>query len=104
MENKIKYSPEALNDFDEIWDYISTQLLSPIAAESTVNGIIETVDTLKHFAKAGATLKFTNEIDSGYRFVKYKNYMAFYRINGNEVFVDRIIYGKSDYIKILFSD
>lgn len=104
MENNIKYSPEALNDLQEIWRYISTNLSNPIAAENTVNGIIDCVDILKQFSKAGSTLNFSNGINSGYRFVQYKNYIAFYRISGNDVFVDRVIYGKSDYIKILLKD
>ena len=104
MENNIKYSPEPLNDLQKIWRYISENLSNPIAAKNTVNGIMDCVDILKQFSKAGSTLKFSNGINSGYRFVQYKNYIAFYRISGNDVFVDRVIYGKSDYMKILFKD
>ena len=102
MENRIKYSPLALNDLDKIWNYISTQLLNPTAAESTVNGILDAVDSLKQFPKKGAVLEFSDNIKSDYRFVQYKNYMAFYRIKQNEIFIDRIIYGKRDYMKIIF--
>ena len=104
MENNIKYSPLALADLDEIWDYISLQLSNPTAAENTVNGILAAVDTLKQFPKSGATVEFSNGISSGYRFVQYGNYMAFYRISNNDVFIDRVIYGKRDYMKILFSN
>ena len=32
------------------------------------------------------------------------NYLTFYRVNGNEVYVDRILYGRRDYLRILFGD
>lgn len=102
MKNKMRYSPEALNDLDEIWEYIEKELYNPIAAENTINGIMDAVDMLKEFSQAGAILRFSNGISSGYRFVRYENYMSFYHINGDEVFIDRVIYGKRDYIKILF--
>lgn len=104
MENNIKYSPEALNDLQEIWIYIYENLSNPIAAENTVNGITDSVDKLKQFPKAGSILEYPNGINIGYRFVQYKNYIVFYRISENDVVIDRIIYGKSDYMKILFED
>jgi len=30
--------------------------------------------------------------------------MTFYRTSGNDVYIDRILYGKRDYLKILFGD
>ncbi len=102
MHNKIYYSPLALKDLDEIRDYITNELMSPLAAESTVNGILETTDKLNGFPEAGSRLLFDNELDSGYRFVIFKKYMAFYHIHEDSIYVDRVIYGKRDYMKILF--
>lgn len=104
MDNKIKYSPEALNDLDEIWNYISINLSNPISANNTINGIFDSIDVLKEFPKSGTALEFSNAIKTNYRFVRYKNYIAFYRISDNNIFVDRIIYGKRDYMKILFEN
>jgi plasmid stabilization system protein ParE len=104
MKNNIKFSPFALNDLDEIWDYISINLSNPTAAKRTVDGIMDAVDTLKDFSRVGSILEFSNGIKSNYRFVKHKNYMVFYRINSNDIFIDRIIYAKRDYLKILFKD
>ncbi|MDY4812704.1 MAG: type II toxin-antitoxin system RelE/ParE family toxin [Ruminococcus sp.] len=104
MYNKIKYSPEALNDLDEIWKYISVNLSNLISANNTINGILDTIDVLKEFPKSGKPLEFSNGIKTNYRFVRYKNYIAFYRISDNNIFVDRIIYGKRDYMKILFEN
>lgn len=98
----ISYSPQALRDLDEIWDYISQKLCNPIAAQNTINGIIDTVDLLNEQPNAGTPLYLMSGLNSGYRYVIYKNYMAFYRTVENKVYVDRIIYSKRDYMKILF--
>lgn len=102
MQNNINYSPMARNDLDEIWNYITNELKSFSAAENTVNGIMDAVDALREFPEAGTKLLFHNKLDSGYRFIIYKNYVAFYHIQTNEIYVDRIIYGKRDYMSILF--
>lgn len=102
MKNKINYSPLALNDLDEIWEYITEELMNPSAAENTVNEIMDAVETLADFPDAGARLVFDGDLDSGYRFVIYKNYMAFYHTQNDMIYVDRVIYGKRDYMKVLF--
>ena len=102
--NKIVYSPKAQNDLDEIWAYISEKLLNPSAAEATVNGILDTIDMLQAQAEIGKPLYFSSDMFSGYRFLVYKNYLAFYRTSEDTVYIDRIIYGKRDYMRLLFRD
>ena len=100
MQSKIDYSPRALKDLDEIWDYIEVELCNPIAAQNTVNGIMDNVDGIAAFPESGAKLEFENGLDSGYRYVVFKNYLAFYRLRPNNVvYVDRVIYGGRDYQK-----
>ena len=102
--NKIVYSPKARNDLDEIWTYISEKLLNPSAAEATVNGILDTIDMLQAQAEIGKPLYFSSDLFSGYRFLVYKNYLAFYRTSAETIYIDRIIYGKRDYMRLLFRD
>ena len=102
--NKIVYSPKARNDLDEIWTYISEKLLNPTAAENTINGILDTIDMLQEQAEIGKPLYFSSDMFSGYRFLVYKNYLAFYRTSGDNVYIDRIIYGKRDYMRLLLKD
>lgn len=104
MRNKIRYSPLALKDLDAIWDYIANELMSPSAADNTVNGIMDRIDGLDGFPDTGSRLLFDNGLDSGYRFINFKNYMAFYHIQMETIYVDRVMYGKRDYMKVLFPD
>ncbi|WP_303825081.1 type II toxin-antitoxin system RelE/ParE family toxin [Ruminococcus flavefaciens] len=101
--NKIVYSPKAQNDLDEIWAYISEKLLNP-TAENTIDSILDTIDALQEHSEIGKSLYFSSDLFSGYRFLVYKNYLAFYRTSGDTVYIDRIIYGKRDYMRLLFKD
>lgn len=104
MKNKIQYSPIAMRDLDGIWDYITNELLNPSAAEDTVNGIMDVINGLEDFPEIGNRLIFDTGLDSGYRFVIYKNYMTFYHIQADFIYIDRVMYGKRDYMAELFPD
>lgn len=104
MKNNIHYSPEAQNDLDEIWEYITFELCNLQSAENTVNKIMDTVDELEDFSEIGALLSSVTDIESDYRFLTSGNYMVFYRVSGQDVYIDRILYGRRDYLRILFPD
>ena len=101
MDNKIHYSPKSLSDLDEIFDYIAFELKDIIAADNTVNGIIDSINILKQFAESGSILCLPTGEVTIYRYVILGNYLSFYHLSENEIYIDRIIYGKQDYIKIL---
>lgn len=101
---EIHYSPAALSDLDEIWTYISQNLCNPIAAQNTIDGIMDAVDMLSDQPEMGVPLYFLSGLNSGYCYVIHGNYMAFYRTNRTDVYVDRVLYGKSDYMRVLFKD
>lgn len=104
MKNKICYSPEAQHDLEKIWDYIFFELSNPDAAENTVNKIMNKVDKLEDFSETGTPLSSVIDIVSDYRFLMSGHYMIFYHTSGQVVYVDRILYERRDYLRILFKD
>ena len=104
MKNKIHYSPESRRDLDDIWDYIVPELQNRSAAERVIDRIIDAVDPLKNFAEMGTPLSSIADIGTDYRFLVSGNYMVFYRVQGNDVYIDRVLYGRSDYMSVLFKD
>lgn len=104
MKNKIHYAVEARRDLDDIWDYIVTDLCNASAAERVVNDILDVVEQLENFSEMGALLASIANVDSDYRFIVSGNYLIFYRVSGIDVYVDRILYGRRDYLRILFGD
>ena len=103
-KNKIHYTTESRRDFDEIWDYIASDLQNITAAERIVNHIMDDVDHLENHAEMGAPLFSIADIESDYRFLVTGRYLTFYRVHGNDVYVDRVLYGRRDYLRILFGD
>ena len=104
MKNKIHYTVESRRDLDEILDYIVSELQNPSAAERVVSGIMDDVDRLEDFAELGPSLSSLTDVESDYRFLVTGNYLAFYRVSGRDVYVDRVLYGRRDYLRILFTD
>lgn len=102
MKYKIHYTKESRRDLDEIWDYISSELQNISAAERTVNRIMDAVDQLADFAEIGAPLSSIADVDSDYRFLVTGSYLTFYRVYGSDIYVDRVLYGRRDYLRILF--
>lgn len=102
MPNTLRYSPEALQDLDETYDYIFHEKQNPIATQNTIQGIRNVITELKTLDNIGVKVFLPDGIETPYRFVQYKNYLAFYRQIDNHVYIDRILYGKRDYLQILF--
>lgn len=104
MRSNIRYSKEALRDLDYIWDHIAHELQNPSAAKHTVDKIIDAVSRLEDFPEMGSPLSAVTVESGDYRFLVSGNYMIFYRPHGSDVYVDRVLYGRRDYLRILFGD
>ena len=104
MENKIHYSPESRRDLDDIWDYIASELQNRSAAERVIDRIMDAAQQLKSFAEMGTPLFSAADIGTDYRFLVSGNYMLFYRVQGSGVYIDRVLYGRSDYMRVLFKE
>ena len=102
--SNIHYSPEAEDDLAEIKKYISEQLENPVAALNTVAKITKRIRRLEQFPELGSSVSSIVNIASDYRFLVCANYLAFYRTDGTDVFIVRVLYGRRDYISILFDE
>ena len=65
---------------------------------------MDAVDQLKSFTEMGTPLSSIADVRTDYRFIVSGNYMMFYRVQGNDVYIDRVLYGRSDYMSVLFKD
>ena len=101
---RIVYSDIALKDLEEIGDYISEILMNPKAALNTVNKIQDAVDKLADFPLIGSPLSSIVKAETDYRFLVCGNYLVFYRPQLNSVCIDRILYGRRNYMVILFGE
>lgn len=104
MKHKVFYSSLALRDLDDIWEYITHELQNPRAAEQVATHIVGDIQQLEKFPKLGASLDSLSPVESNYRFLVVGNYIAFYRVEKEDIYIDRILYGRRNYTKILFED
>ncbi|MBQ7896515.1 MAG: type II toxin-antitoxin system RelE/ParE family toxin [Oscillospiraceae bacterium] len=99
--NNLHLSIDAREDLAEIKAYIADELDNPQAASAIVKKISKTISMLRDHALIGAALSSILDVESDYRFLTSGNYMIFYRVAGNDVFIDRILYGRRDFSRIL---
>ena len=101
---KPKFSTEAKRDLISIRDYLINEKESPRAALKIIEIVLNRVDKLQTFPKAGKLLSTKVNFLTNYRYITAENYLIFYRYEKNQILVDRIIHGRRDYIAILFPD
>lgn len=104
MKNKLHYTDRARRDMDEIWDRIAGEYQNPAAATVVIDRIMDDIDTLGDFAEIGPLLSSIADVESDHRFLVSKKYLTFYRVCGRDVYIDRILNGRTDYLRILFED
>ena len=97
----IRYSQEALEDLDNVWDDVFNASLDIDTADKYVTGILQSIKEKEKIPKTGIPLRFAGEF-TGIYFVVYKKHNVFYRIADSQIEVARILYGASDYMKELF--
>lgn len=100
----LKYSPSALQDLDDIWEYINSDLCNPDAADNTINTILDKTETLRKFPHSGTPLDAISRIHSDYRFITANNFLAFYRVHNDVVYIDRVLYERRDCLRILLGN
>ena len=99
--NKLHLSPAAQSDLADIKRYITEELENPQAALATVGRITQTMRVLHEHALIGAPLSSIADVQDERRFLMSGNYMIFYRANDSDVYIDRVLYGRRDYLRIL---
>lgn len=98
---EVVLSPEARRDLGEIGDYIAFRLRNKAAARRMLAQIQNAVMSLGHFPESGTPLAFSG-LNITYRYILCGSYMIFYHISERGVHIDRILYGRRDYLSILF--
>ncbi len=101
---RIRYTQDAVNDLDSIFDYISEDKLAAAAAmlEQIENSILKLADN----PRMGTVLP-TNElslVEPGYRRIVVKPYLIFYRIGKDELFISRVLHSRQDWMNLLFEN
>jgi plasmid stabilization system protein ParE len=98
MIYEISYSPMALRDLDNVWDDVFSVSKDLDTADNYVNGILNKIKEMENRPKTGIPLYY-DDIFTGVYFIVFKKYNAFYIIKGKQILVERVLNGKSDYLR-----
>ncbi len=96
----IEYSPESIKDLDDVFTDVLTASSSLEITHKYLDELQDKVESMAKRPKTGTPLYY-EDLFTGYYFVRFKEYLAFYRLEDTRMLVDRILFRKRDYIRIL---
>ncbi len=97
----ISYSPEAIRDMDGIFDEALMVSWDLDITHRYLEDLQDKIEEMVGHPKTGTPLYY-EELFTGYYSVRFKEYLAFYRLEGTVMYVDRVLQRKRDYLSILF--
>lgn len=100
MTYTVKYSRAAIRDLDRVRAEVFEASKDYETTEKHIDDLMDTVEAKVSFPKSGSPLCYQDSF-TGYYFVVFKAYLAFYRLEDNVMLVDRVLFGKSDYMRQL---
>lgn len=99
---KIKYTPAAIADLQELKDYIFKSLHNPKAAQRITKSILDQCSNLKTHPQPGMSLAAKTGVDTDLRYLICEHHLAMYRVEGDLILIARILDGRTDYMRVLF--
>ena len=93
-KNIVRITDAALQDIENVHDYIAYELLEPITADKYIRGIY---DAIKHLSFYGASIAVSerdfllSQYGSTVRNVSYKKMTIIYTIDNKEIVIQRIM-------------
>ena len=85
-------SDEAMEDADQVYDYICNQVFAPMTAALYYDGLIKTMRKLGKNADSRAIdLHLSAQYGRPTRRVNYKRYAIIYFIEGDQVIIHRVM-------------
>lgn len=102
MSYNVKILPPAVDDIQEIYNYIAYELKSVINAERTISKIRSEIENLSSFPNSFRLYPNEPWHTHGLRFMPAANYLVFFIVDDekSEVNVLRILYGRMDFTKV----
>jgi plasmid stabilization system protein ParE len=95
-KNVVKITDTALQDIENVHDYIAYELFEPITADKYVRNIF---DAIKHLSFYGASVAVSerelllSQYGSTVRNINYKKMAVIYTVENKEIIIQRIIAG-----------
>lgn len=96
----LRILPPAQHELEEI-ALLYRELSGAASARTITDGLYNAMERLTVFPLSAPTIRDAELRRMGFRYVVVKNYLLFYRLIGDTVFVYHIVHGKTDYPTLL---
>ena len=103
MKYSLSFTPEAIKDLENVYESFLEASNDIKTAEKYLQELVNAIKDKKTFPLSAPLVDFCDLVND-IRHVKYKAYIAFYRVADKTIEVLRVLPGKSDYLNILISD
>ena len=103
MSYKLHYSDLSENDLQRIKEDIVEVTKSASVAKRYLDNLMKKIEKKKEFPFSGTPLYFY-DFFTGFYYIHFKAYNAFYRVVGEYMEVLRVLPSKSDYYSILLGE
>ena len=98
---KLRYTPAAIVDLEEIFEYISVKLSSPDAARNIISNIYQSCSLLKNDPELGMELRRKVGRDVEGRCLVSGKYLIVYDVD-EAIHILRVFDTRTDYIRHIF--
>lgn len=99
---KLKFTPAAIRDLQELKKYISSTLHNPAAANRISKNILDACSSLKEYPQLEMDLSAKTQKETDLRYLLSEKHLVIYRVEGELILIARILDGRTDYMQILF--
>jgi plasmid stabilization system protein ParE len=99
----VEYLPSAVDDLEEIYDYIALKLHAPQAAENFLDAMDKAAERIGRLPFSCKVYMPSHPLKYEVRQLIVNNFIAFYEVDteAEQVIVHRIVYGGRDFEKII---
>jgi toxin ParE1/3/4 len=96
---ELRFTPLGLQDLDEIWSFVACDSLD--AADKFIDRILEKCCLIAENPGLG---RARDDLAEGVRGFPVGNYLIFYHVLGDALFVDRVLSGYRDLLAVFPND
>lgn len=93
---KIIYTRRAKVELQNSYNYIYFNLANPIVANKFKVNILKSISKLEYFPYMGKKIS-----NSNVRYIYFKNYLVFYRVNNQYVEIQRILHKNQNFKNVI---
>lgn len=98
---KLRLLPAAEHDVEKLFSYIRDDLANPTAAQNIVQKLLQRMQQLTTFPDMGAAMTTIDTRLENYRYLIVDNYLVVYRHDEDTIYIVRVLYARSDYVRVL---